>query len=501
MAPEIAAVLFKRESEGRDEFMAGVDNGYGEGMPDEMTVTLWVDKQGKVQQADSPRGTKWPSDFWAKATTVWTEFSYPDEVWVQPDPVKPETLHTVDKAKQSFTYMDCGRWGGPAALGTQQRGFGVIWGTWAAVCQFVPDSSASTDANYILSNGARATNTINDLIDSLRGPSSSVKLIKSQWSSTPTTMPAIKNLDWDTIYIILPDLHLPISSYMPHSTPVIIDGKEERRLYDSDGKAMGRINYCDKDGIFGDQPDDEGMVEIIKGGMKKMGPKALEWFANYLAGDIFGNPSGTAAKDLIAFMGLIGKSSLSSRIHFVQVGDMYDLWIGLECFYDQMNTQTVQIGDRHGILAANFIGFWVDRTNAWFDPMIKAMTGVSVREKSWLWGNHDNYLAAHTPASISQRIKEIRKGGVYIEHGQRGDSSNRDGETSGHSTTNQVFAHPVLRSFDPDRRDYFTTTAAISYAGKPDFCVYAMGHTHSPFLTRLNVELKRYEYMPKRLID
>ena len=320
------------------------------------------------------------------------------------------------------------------------------------------------------------------MIDGLRSAGSSVKLIKSQWAFTPASTPAVADLDWSTIYVILPDMHLPIVGASPGDVLYNMPGGTLAAPFDDDG--MGRFDYpkvCSQPGKY--------VLDQDVGAMK-----IIEWFRRYHAGDIFGGPTGSAANDLTAFMDLLGKCSVKDQIHFVQVGDMYDLWIGLDCFFDQRTDQVVHTGDRNGITPENFVHFWVDRTNKVFPAMMTALNSAAVSKKSWLWGNHDNYLAAHTPAGMTgaRRIKEIRKGGIYIEHGQRGDASNRDGEVSGQSTTNSVFQHPSLRSFDPNRRDFFTTTAAISYIENPDFCVYAMGHTHSPFLTKLNIRFAKY---------
>lgn len=462
--------------------MSDIANGYGETMPDQMTVTFGL-SGGNVMSVSAPLAGKWtqqwPDGKGAKLATAWTEMAYPSQTWLRPG-AKNYALHTMDQVNHSFTFLDCGRWGGPAALGTPQRCFGIVWGTWTALCQFVPDASQNKPENYIQAKGTRADNKINDVIDSLRSANSSVKLMKSQWSSTPANTPAIKSLDWSTVYVILPDLHLPIINNDPASVIYTLPGGVMQAPFDDN--RMGRFDYPEvhfQPGKYVLNRDDGAM-------------KIIEWFDRYHAGDIFGGPTGAAAIDLTVFMNLLGKCSLKDQIHFVQVGDMYDLWIGLDCFFDQCARPEVHLGDRNGIKAGDFVDFWVDRTNKVFPGMMTALGSAPVGQKSWLWGNHDNYMATHSAGTNTggARIKELRKGGIYIEHGQRGDPENRDGATSGHSTTNNVFQFPVLRSFDPNRRDYFTTTAAVSYIENPDFCVYAMGHTHSPFLTRINVAFR-----------
>lgn len=463
--------------------MGDIDNGYGETMPDEMTVTFYLNGE-TVVDVHAPLAGKWnqqwPEGKGAKIATAFTEMTYPFRTWLQPG--QKYKLHTLDQVNHSFTFLDCGRWGGPAALGKPQRCFGIVWGSWTALCQFVPNSQ-NTPANYIQDKGARANNVINDVLDDLRGPNSSAKLIKSQWAFTPVSTPAIANLDSNTVYVILPDMHLPITSGPPANVTYTLPGGEMQAPFDD--VRMGRFEYPEvrmQPGKYVlDRNDGTTYIDT--------------WFRRYQAGDIFGGPTGSAAIDLTVFMDLLGKCRMKDRIHFVQVGDMYDLWIGLDCFFDQRADHVVHTGDRNGVTPEDFCHFWVDRTNKVFPGMMTALGSAVVGQKSWLWGNHDNYLAAHTPAGMTgaRRIKEIRKGGIYIEHGQRGDPSNCDGETSGQSTTNTVFKYPFVRSFDPNRRDFFTTTAAISYIENPDFCVYAMGHTHSPFLTKLNIRFAKYQ--------
>jgi hypothetical protein len=47
-----------------------------------------------------------------------------------------------------------------------------------------------------------------------------------------------------------------------------------------------------------------------------------------------------------------------------------------------------------------------------------------------------------------------------------------------------------MRSFDPNRRNIWIVTAALKYLerrGRDPFFVYAMAHTHSPFLCEVSV--------------
>lgn len=489
----------------------------GEEVPDSTTVTFKVDEHGTIMRVETEQMaggplTGWPSGVGAVLATAGAAAIFPLSVRV--DPTGADSLATVQARAHSFAFLDCGRWGGPMSVGGPgQRYFGVVWGPWAALCEFHPDNSCANDQNLITDQSTGkpiAGHAINELLIQLRGSGgASVKLVKALWSDTPNPGNQNWTPDWSTIYVVLPDLHLPVSALTGSATA-------------SDGKGMGRLEYTDPyDATLPPPPyetigktvhltpDDEGMVNDPFGGGRVLGDTARTWFSRYRAGDIFGLPGGSAAADMVEFARRLSAASHRSRIHFVQIGDMYDLWIGLIAFFDQEPTDAVSIGDRNGIRAGDFIDFWCWRTNDLFDKtvppgasaplgMISSLVNLPVREKSWLWGNHDNYLAVHTPAGVPRRIKEVRRNGIYVEHGQRSDPSNRDGELSGQSTTNSVFKHPVMRKLDPTRRGYFTSGAAASYVRKPDFAVYVMGHTHMPYLTTVRIKVERYVSPPPR---
>lgn len=489
----------------------------GEEVPDESTVVIMTDDDGKIKKVEAQQMaggalTGWPAGVGAKVATAWTSLTFPDAVRIdraQPLEGAPGPVATVRVREPVFVLMDCGRWGGPMSVGgPAQRYFGLVWGPWAALCEYCPDNSCANDRNLITDGGTGKPvpgHALNELLVQLRGTGgASIRLVKAEWSPAPNVNDKNWATDWSTIYVVLPDLHLPVS--------VRATGDPA-----TDGARMGRFEYTDPYSVpnphgpssmshFTVSPDGNGMVTNPLTGAFELGTSGQTWFKRYRDGDIFGLPTSPACRDLVDFCRRLSAAPHRSRIHFVQVGDMYDLWIGLIAFFDEQPSDRMVLGDRDGVRAGDFVDFWCNRTNQIFDAtpvpdpaapggtrplgMISAMNGVAVREKSFLWGNHDNYLAAHTPGGIPQRIRAIRRNGVYIEHGQRPDPSNRDGTLSGHSTTNQVFKMPVMRAFDPTRRGYYTTASAVAYAQNPDFGVYVMGHTHMPYLSRVRVRVK-----------
>ena len=483
-----------------------------EEVPDEMQVTFGVDANGIVrkvkgqQMAGGPL-VGWPDGVGAKVVTAWTSATFPDRITLEPAP-DPALITSLRKTQVAFAYLDCGRWGGPMKVGgPQQRCFGLIWGPWAALCEFAPNDSFANDGHLIPDKG----NLLNEVLLQLRGSGgASVQLIKYVYSPAPNPDSRNWKTDWATVYLVLPDFHLPISVRTPGTAG-------------SDGPAMGRYGYRDAYMVpnprgpsslshFTVVPGPDGMVTNPLNQQVEMGQSGQTWFERYREGDIFGLPGGSADRDLRNFLDRLARAPVRDKVHLVHVGDMYDLWIGLDAFFDQAPTSRVRIGDRQGIKAAEFIDYWCWETNRLFggdyvdratQAMVKgsgtlaALANLPVREKSWLWGNHDNYLAppeegegGHTPGWVPRRRRQIRQNGVFIEHGQRRDPSNRDGELDGHTKTNQVFASPPLRAFDPTRRGFFTTDSAAQFLMKPDFGVYAMGHTHMPFLTKVVISVE-----------
>jgi len=514
-------------------------SSWGEVSPSEITVDLYTKNDGQIVEI---RAQNSKIDYSKMAfinrppvavTTFGAPYKYPPLARVQAQKTRIEAgLHTsLARSPHYFTLLDVGRWGGPAPSSAKaQRDFGIVWMRYVALCEFVPqDAQLDTDQHLLLDNaGVPLSIPVNQVIRHLRGNGYSVRLNK--WVTSPN---ANRNNTWapdGRLYIVLPDLHLPVATEKPAKLPDAgqpakpvmrgnVDGNvndvptTQYKLLQADGNHLERHQYK-TDTVWwelgreapatGRTPaDDEGVI-TYQNGVRALGAAAERWFDRYITGDIFGPQSGSAARDLEAFIDRVMTIKLASpwTPHFVQIGDMYDLWIGLERFFADVPVD--KIGARFpasdiiltppnpkAMLATDFIDSWVKRTERCFPTLIPKLNKLGAApgfNSWWLWGNHDCYFAAYTPAGIPKRRQEIRAGGVYIEHGQRADPNNRDGAENGHTTTNDVFRNSLLRALDPNRRAYYTAASSIAYAGNPDFGVYVMGHTHSAFLTNVAVQ-------------
>lgn len=434
--------------------MTDTPNGYGETMPDDVTVSLTFTDDGRLTRCNAPVGD-WPDTWQGVIATAWTEMTYQGEVCVARGRTDAQVVNTLSTTPPVLAFMDVGRWGDGS---NPQRSFGLVWGQWVALCEF---RSRSGGTPPTVADNARP---MNDVIAALCGPRSSVRLVKRVWSPAPAAV------SWDQVHVILGDLHLPLVDHRPATQ----EHWGERGGQFAAWRELVEPEY--RYGRYEFNPENTSSV--------------MTWYDRYLAGDIFGG----AGEDLALFAQLLGAAPVRDRIHFVQAGDMYDLWIGLDRFFQEREAHEVRLQDlrdRRGQVvlgAVEFIDYWMRRTAEVNPATITGLHSLAVGQKSWLWGNHDCYLAAHVPSGVPARRRELRAGGVYIEHGHRCDSSNRDGATGGQAITNQVFTNPSIRQWDPSRRDYYLTTAALAYAASADFAVYVIGHTHSPFLTRMTIQ-------------
>ncbi len=445
--------------------MATIDNGVGEGIPDTWPVTLEFNSEDELIHCDAPIGD-WPEHWLGKLTTAVASIT--GEVPIVRN--EPQRLRQI--GKPTLVYLDCGRWGGDGNPYKLQRNFGIIWGRWVVLCEFKGHSGSfppSVDGGKL----------IDQFLCSLCTGNSSVHIIKKVYCRQGI----FEEVAWQNLHLLLPDLHLPLVTRIPNRQQHM---SQYGVYYSVDngvpawGRCLGRYAYRYTPGSAG----------------------TVDWFTQYFRGDIFGGSAGypaLAEHDMVNFLTLVGKCPIAERIHLVQLGDMYDLWIGLQPYFVACKEHKVKLvkgKDREGHTAEDFIRYWVERTNRENARVIDAFDSLKVAHKTWLYGNHDNYLSPWTcPKSIGKlpvRVREIRKHGLFLEHGHRADSSNRDGALgvlSGHEITQDVFSKPSIRNIDPNRRRLWTINAAISWVVNPNFFIYAMAHTHSPFLTELILDI------------
>jgi hypothetical protein len=448
-------------------------------MPDEVTIRLQYNDNGQLFRCqapsfDVPAGSS-PLAHIATTVAGWTTFQ---GVCVSRETLESDQFNTLSRENRSFLYMDVGRWGGPSpgnircVTNIQHREFGIVCGGHAVLCDFLqlpprPPRIQNRDPSALL---------IETLLQDLcRGRDYTVEITK--WatinsSAQPPMAPIHSSArpSVTPIYVFLGDLHLPILKELPSRNRVYPTAFYE--------EPMGRVRGLAQDPYTPLNMNNELVIS--------------EWYRNYLYGDIFRG----GGDSLLAFLTLLEQSRVARMIHFIQVGDLYDLWIGLAPFFQPVPGPPgeVRLRDAPDLTARSFIDYWIRSARNCYPALVTKLDNLDVGRKTFLYGNHDNYLARHSAGMPSrQRFLRESGSGLHVEHGHWVDSSNYDGgtgATGGHRMTDYVFGTPTLRSVDPQRRHFYTTASAIEYVNRRDFGIFVMGHTHMPYLTKVQVQVQ-----------
>ena|GEM_PF-2943892 len=376
----------------------------------------------------------------------------------------------------SFIYLDCGAWVDDAdGYGLKRRNFGLVCGPHVYLCSFYRRQ------NKQQLRGTSKVKSVEDFLDGLAQSGCGVTV--DHYARASDKMPLSANTKDDpTLYLFLGDLHLPPISWFVKQLELKAEYEEWRKRRP-------------------DWPED-------------FPPPPLQPQA-----DIFRS----AGADLTFFLnGLCSlPSSVKDLLHFIQLGDMFELWLG----------RTYQF--QPGLWEPNWVGnesigttaFWAWEVLAQNKDVAKAFEELgkaNLKEVKYLWGNHDAYLK---DPKVTDRLNQPQRDRFYVglsedlyaEHGHRFDSSNYD-NVSGFKFTNLkswvkgpavvslLYQMPVLRKAESFARkvtgqmpalDTNLLGATVLYlsihhdppesqqspaiAGHP-FSIYVMAHSHVPQL-------------------
>jgi len=413
------------------------------------------------------------------------------EFFVEPSEMQDACLtvntHQVLQLKRSrFLYMDVGLW-----LNGHQT-LGLVCGQEAALCKYSPSGKK---------HGSKQANG-DTLLDEFLGWVPGLSL--SRRMLIPNRYPA----DTSHLYIILPDMHVPQAPPLSVPPP---SGPPPPFVLDEPHHSSPNPDY--------------------KIWQEKVKP-AYDAYNYACARDLFNSRESVGAT--ASFLDQVSLFPSARQLTLVQLGDMYELWGGRRRYFEEYSLRP---GDEDAVRlrgaspqeiagSAMMVGRWVGGTHLIYSNMFSKFDACEAAgiELRFLHGNHDSYMirqevAAEANDFISQyftsgdaqdtppdwirnpvsskvhlRMHPIIDDGIFIEHGQRVDSSNQDGVLRGHDFTNKAVAHPSLhlKEFDCVRRPSFVTGAAaywLSHHG--DFGLYVMGHTHEPILEYVDVHHQR----------
>jgi hypothetical protein len=239
------------------------------------------------------------------------------------------------------------------------------------------------------------------------------------------------------------------------------------------------------------------------------------------AGIGLGNPDifGKAGPDLVRFLDALSNlpAAIKARFHFIQTGDMFELWLGRDYLYAPGPFEPSWKSPNSPNGAAD----WILEVMIQNLPVIEAfhrLDGAGLKEVKYLWGNHDAYTKA--PEVCAQVAMPRRdptysglNGDLFGEHGHRFDRSNHDNTSAwlGPLGASWAYKMPVVRQGEPIIRDIsgighpeevdcYLLGATLIYLyerydrHQPPFAIYVMGHTHARKLYRFNIKADWHLY-------
>jgi predicted phosphodiesterase len=236
---------------------------------------------------------------------------------------------------------------------------------------------------------------------------------------------------------------------------------------------------------------------------------ALYWFKLYHGDgekkgvDIFQKAGG----DLCEFLKLLSEYQKNSHnkqglisAKLVQLGDLYDFWLGLKRAFDAIDPQKPS----SGTAAKNFLNFWKDETlskTSVCGAICRLLKETEALHSEFVYGNHDSYRATQQwPDNDDKPSDHFESTGIWAEHGHQSDAFNKDSNAViGWSAAVFGFFDPEARNLEPYLRGAETWAfrelcrrlTCIRHAAcqcqMKNKRIYVMGHTHEPLLKKVHI--------------
>jgi hypothetical protein len=451
-----------------------------------------------------------------------------------------------------FIYMDVGCWAGDGKPGwTKHREFGLVYGHLVVLCSFGDEPGyhkKSESPSWILFKGDPKSTPMIDaaiikhpdyariesLLDNLAGAVSIGDLrILGATMITSRFVPVPANGDADPITVFIGDFHAPVATTSQNAH--IFDSGRERLLGRLDmGSSWLNVPVPLPLPPFVGSPKAAWLTAEVFQDMDfntSASHEAVEEWMRYYhvlrrqTADIFQG----AGQDLRTFVDYLRGFHLATwPIKVVQLGDLFDLWMGFRRAFK---------GSIDNLLpdAMDFARFWVERSLFKTEQSMhlthlltlsdtaepNKTTGARL-DTEFLYGNHDNYRkhaiddTITVPFGLEHQGKTVQVfeaschmevPGMWAEHGHQPDPSNRDQDpTAGHRLTQAAFIEPGVRNiegFATWSRTFgdgkgIPRTVSIEHAMKrcllnhidssePCRGIYVMGHSHEPMLKRVEL--------------
>jgi len=396
---------------------------------------------------------------------------------------------TLAREGPSFVYVDVGCWVDNAdGNGTRRRDFALICGAHVYLCEFVntplmPLTRIAAVRNFFASLSERGC-----------GARVLQHALARDLNKKTSTDP--------NLYLLLGDLHMPPATWFYSRSDIAFPPPHELPDWLAKAPAMARQPDYLLHGYYDRAATDRENNQV---------PEAHD--PNYQSNpDIFAQ----AGTDLVRFLAALAQLSqeVKQRLHFIQTGDMFELWVGRDYqFIPGKNGAPTWID----VSAPNRVADWALEILVQNTPvfaMLRRLELAGLAEVKYLGGNHDGYL---TRPELTSQLGLPRRDLIYrglsgdllVEHGHRFDGWNFDkvkGQhlVSGPGLTKWLLYDPDIRNLEPlggyisvfnnpGTRDVYLLGATLAYlferfhAQQKPFSIYAMGHTHAQMMLRFDV--------------
>lgn len=392
-------------------------------------------------------------------------------------------MSAVARRPPSFVYLDCGAWVDNAdGHGTARRDFGLVCGNNVYLCEFTRSPSIPRSK----------VEAVQNLFHGIAMSGCGVRVLQYARTSGGASPTVASD---PSLYLFLGDFHLPPVTWFHDNSELIglpPTGQRDPPVWLADTAAMRR----QADYLY------RNYYSLARGDTERGRHPTND-------ADIFKS----AGADLVLFLNTLSNldPNVKRLVHFIQLGDMYELWLGRDYQYRSGHNNPEWVSNRSLNIVSNW-GLEVMIQNREVVEAFQRINAAGLREVKYLWGNHDAYLKSTQVTgqlNLQQRdpIYTGLGGAIYAEHGHRFDRSNHDNVTAwdGPAGANAAYYVPVLRSAEPlartltsighpsTMRDCHLLGATLIHLYRTydqnttPFNVYVMGHSHDRQLFTFNV--------------
>lgn len=218
--------------------------------------------------------------------------------------------------------------------------------------------------------------------------------------------------------------------------------------------------------------------------------------------DIFQNAGGDLFEFITLLLGHCEDSKEQGLIpaRLVQLGDLYDFWLGLKRAFDTINPQKM-FSDSATL---KFLEFWTNETlykTSTSNAIYHLVKDTEALSPKFVYGNHDSYRST-SQWPYEEVSDHFEATGIWAEHGHQSDEFNQDSNAViGWTAAIFGFFNPEARDLENPLRDveswFFNTLCRRLICIRHAACLcqqknkrmYIMGHTHEPLLKKVHVVL------------